>query len=416
MPVFDFVCFGVDAQARLSDDRYMVFFNQKSAPDEAIQLVDLSDQSARFSVDLAKVPSSVARLVFTASIDGTNAMRELQTGTFTIQEADGAKTTLLEYRFQGSDFAGEGALMLGELYRKDGEWRFWAQGQGFAGDLRALLKHFGGLEDSEPTTSTTPTPAVSSAGASPTGGKPTSSQPRTVAPPPPVSPPATHSSPVTVISVTSSAGLMQTQISQTPPGGTLRLTPGEYRGPIVLDRAITIQGQGAVVWAHNGPVVVVNSMGVMLSDLDIEVTAPEEGLAEAKVALKVTPGMQPRLENVRIRGEVEGIASIEGDWKLPDTLDLGEFAPRAINSYRVQVEVPNECELKTSVAGVSFVPARLASGPHELEIRVENVGADTFLAGIVEFKSGGIARTVALSGRAAHGEREAVCGRILSGN
>src|SRR6476646_197755 len=70
-PVFDFVCFGVDAQAHLSDDRYMVFFNQKSAPDDSIRLIELDNQKAGFAVDLAKVPPSVVRLVFTASVDGT---------------------------------------------------------------------------------------------------------------------------------------------------------------------------------------------------------------------------------------------------------------------------------------------------------------------------------------------------------
>ncbi|RYX81484.1 tellurium resistance protein, partial [bacterium] len=172
IPVFDFVCFGVDAGAQLSDDSYMVFFNQQSAPDGVIQLLELGDQKATFSVDLAKIPASVARLVFTASVEGTGEMRTLDSGTFAMKEAEGAKASVLEYRFQGSDFATEGALMLGEIYRKDGDWRFWAQGQGFAGDLRALLKHFGGLESPESSAAPTPTPQTA------TGAAP-------VSPPPP---------------------------------------------------------------------------------------------------------------------------------------------------------------------------------------------------------------------------------------
>ena len=42
--VFDFVCFGLDAGGKLSDDRFMVFFNQKTAPADAIQLSELSRQ------------------------------------------------------------------------------------------------------------------------------------------------------------------------------------------------------------------------------------------------------------------------------------------------------------------------------------------------------------------------------------
>jgi tellurite resistance protein TerA len=37
--------------------------------------------------------------------------------------------------------------MLGDIYRKNGEWRFSAVGQGFNGGLSALLKHFGGEEE-----------------------------------------------------------------------------------------------------------------------------------------------------------------------------------------------------------------------------------------------------------------------------
>ena len=34
--------------------------------------------------------------------------------------------------------------MVGEFYRKNGEWRFCAVAQGFNGGLEALVKHFGG--------------------------------------------------------------------------------------------------------------------------------------------------------------------------------------------------------------------------------------------------------------------------------
>ena len=64
VPVFDFVCFGLDEREQLADDRFMVFFNQKSAPDNAVILDNLSDQSATFSLDLNAVPPEVARLGF----------------------------------------------------------------------------------------------------------------------------------------------------------------------------------------------------------------------------------------------------------------------------------------------------------------------------------------------------------------
>ena len=62
------------------------------------------------------------------------------------------------------------------------------------------------------------------------------------------------------------------------------------------------------------------------------------------------------------------------------------------------------------------MPPKLRRGANDLEILVENVGADTFLSGVVEFGSGGVARTVALSGRSARAPREAVCGHVLPSN
>lgn len=417
IPVFDFVCFGVDANAHLSDDRFMVFFNQRSAPGDAIRLLELRDQSARFAVDLAQIPPSVVRLVFTASVDGAGAMRDLTSGLFSLREAGGS--ALLEYRFAGADFGNEGALMLAELYRKDGEWRVWAQGQGFAGDLSALLKHFGGQEIEDnmaPPVAASPglgnafLPSV----AAPPGSRSASSPPvRAPLVPPPIPMPLA-SSPVASAPVV--AGSLQHRVAQTPPGGTLSLSPGEYQGPIVLDKPITLDGNGAAVWAHCGPVVTISSSRVSITNLDIEATAPDALVADSGVALRVEAGTHPHLESVKTRGEVLGVAGLEGAWHLPPALDLGEFAPRALNSFILRVEVPGACELKTPVAGVSFHPTRLGRGPGEVEVRVENVGPDTFLAGVVEFGSGQIARTVPLSGRAAKTPTPAVRGRVLASN
>lgn len=382
LPVFDFVCFGIDSAGTLADDRYMVFFNQKSAPDQSLILEELGNQNARFALDLDAVPSHIARLVFTASIDGEGAMNQLGNGVLTVRETSGAPQNLLEYRFSGADFAKEGALMLAEIYRKDGEWRFWAQGQGFAGNLSALLTHFGGQE----TESAAPPPV----------------QPPPVQPSPPISAPAVSSVPLPVVPVVnSSANSLQQILAQTPAGGTVTLPRGEHQGPIVLEKPLVLDGSGAVIWAQNGPVVIVQSVGVTLRNLEIEVTSPDENAAHSQVALWVAPGMGAQLHNVRTRGEVMGVASAEGQWKLPPALNLGELAPRAENSFQIEVETPHACEIKANITGVSLIPARLESGRQNVEIRVQNVGADTFLTGHLEFSTGGVARTVPISGRTA---------------
>jgi hypothetical protein len=56
---------------------------------------------------------------------------------------------IARFAFSGSDFNDEKAVKLGEIYLKDGAWRFSAVGQGFNGGMAALVKHFGGevIED-----------------------------------------------------------------------------------------------------------------------------------------------------------------------------------------------------------------------------------------------------------------------------
>ena len=134
----DLACFGLDAQGKLSDDRYMVFFNQLASPEGAIR-ASLSGAHAQFQLNLDALPAAIERLVFTGAIDGGGTMRNLGSGTMKL--GDAAALAL-----SGADFQDEKAVMLGELYRKDGQWRFGAIGQGFNGGLSALLAHFGGTE------------------------------------------------------------------------------------------------------------------------------------------------------------------------------------------------------------------------------------------------------------------------------
>ncbi len=151
---FDFSCFGVDSAGQLSDDRYFVFFNQKTSPEAAISMSGNGD----FSVDLSKIPASIHKLVFVATIDGNGEMRALQSGSFSLQSAG---SEVARFEFRGADFGGEKAIMVAEIYRKD-VWRLAAVGQGFAGGLAALLKNFGGEEIAEAApVKTAPQPPVS---------------------------------------------------------------------------------------------------------------------------------------------------------------------------------------------------------------------------------------------------------------
>ncbi|MBP0449037.1 TerD family protein [Kitasatospora sp. RG8] len=145
--VFDISCFGLDAEERLSDDRYFVFFNQPASPEGSIRLLGAqSGDTEAFRVVLPDVPPAIHRLSLTATIDGDGRMAQVASGYVRLV-ADGVEVG--RYSFTGAEFSTERAVMLADVYRRNGEWRFTPVGQGFDGGLRALLENFGGeaIED-----------------------------------------------------------------------------------------------------------------------------------------------------------------------------------------------------------------------------------------------------------------------------
>ncbi|MBA4115364.1 MAG: TerD family protein, partial [Rubrobacter sp.] len=154
-PDFDISCFGVDADGKLSDDRYFVFYNQKQSPEGEIEALGAQngDREA-FRVNLAILPQKVQKLVFTVTLDGAGTMSQVSRGHLRLL-SNGSEVA--RFPFTGADFSQEKAVIVGEIYRKD-VWRFAAVGQGFNGGLSALLQHFGGQEIED--TALTPPPPV----------------------------------------------------------------------------------------------------------------------------------------------------------------------------------------------------------------------------------------------------------------
>lgn len=138
--VVDVACFGLDSQQKLVSDDYMTFYNQPVTPCEAVRWQAVGTQQ-RFDIDLSKLPNTVDYLVITATIEGQQTMQELGASQVWLEQAG---QRLVDYPFSGSAFASERAVMLLQVYRKQGIWRINAIGQGFNGGLAALVTHFGG--------------------------------------------------------------------------------------------------------------------------------------------------------------------------------------------------------------------------------------------------------------------------------
>ncbi|KHO14335.1 tellurium resistance protein [Acinetobacter baumannii] len=138
----DIATFGLDSQYRLSDERYMTFYNQPETPCQAVCLLENHNKSNEFRVDLQKIPLSINHLVLTAAIDGPAVMSEVQ--KITVKIMDLQNQPIAELELNHHLFEQERATMLVEIYRKDGFWRLAAIGQGFNDGLAALIRHFGG--------------------------------------------------------------------------------------------------------------------------------------------------------------------------------------------------------------------------------------------------------------------------------
>ncbi|MES2708897.1 MAG: TerD family protein [Verrucomicrobiota bacterium] len=184
-PEVDVCCFGLDAEGKLSDDRYFIFYNQPQSPCGAIAAKGAAGGARQvFQINLPGLPDRIKRLVFTATVDGAGAMRQITRGSVRLSSGG---ADVVEFHLQAGDYADEKALMLAELYWKDG-WRFAATGQGFIAGLPGLLKHFGGevLEERAAPPKAAP-PVIPPAPAAPSP-----------LPPPPVIPPPIPAAPAPV--------------------------------------------------------------------------------------------------------------------------------------------------------------------------------------------------------------------------
>ena len=96
-------------------------------------------------VDLSLVPASVEKIAFTVTIYDADVRRQNfgQVNNAYIRIVDDVTHTELVRFDLGEDFSIETAVVVGEIYRHNGEWKFNAVGSGFQGGLHALCQNYG---------------------------------------------------------------------------------------------------------------------------------------------------------------------------------------------------------------------------------------------------------------------------------
>ncbi len=172
----------------------------------------------------------------------------------------------------------------------------------------------------------------------------------------------------------------------------------EVPGPVTIQRPVTIEGEEGVIWALKGPVVSIQSDGVVLRNLAILLTG-KEGLqdGEAGCALVVKPGVTVTLENVSVRGSVLGLRKEEGEWQYPTALALGELKPGQQHKFRMLLVVPVRCRLKTDIEVLRIEPGEFDYGTVEVEMSVGPLAPGARLRGKLFLQTDSLLREIAVT-------------------
>lgn len=96
-------------------------------------------------IDLKNIPAEVDRIAVAVTIYDAETRRQTfgQVCNSYCRIYDEATGTEMVHYDLGEDFSTETAIVVGELYRHNGEWKFNAVGSGWQGGLAALCNNYG---------------------------------------------------------------------------------------------------------------------------------------------------------------------------------------------------------------------------------------------------------------------------------
>jgi stress response protein SCP2 len=169
-----------DGKVRSDDD--FIFYNQPAGPGVTYRPGGGAGPDA-ITVDTAAVPPDIDKIVVTASPDAAGQTFQGIEPTATIRDADGGAVLAT---FTPPQLGAETALVVVEIYRRGGQWKARAVGQGYANGLAGIATDFG-VTVEEPAAAPAAPPQPAAAPAAPPR-QPTAPPPPTVQPP--VTPPA----------------------------------------------------------------------------------------------------------------------------------------------------------------------------------------------------------------------------------
>ena len=145
----DVSVFLLGENGKVTEDKDLVFYNNLSSKgvthkgDNRTGAGDGDDEQVE--VILSSIPENIQKIVFTVTIHEAEARRQNfgQVNNAYIRLVDqDTNEEVLKYDLS-EDFSVETSLIVGEVYRNAGDWKFNAVGTGIQGDLGTLCTQFG---------------------------------------------------------------------------------------------------------------------------------------------------------------------------------------------------------------------------------------------------------------------------------
>ena len=147
----DASAFLLGANGKVRGEADFIFYNQLKSQDGSVEHTGDNRTGAGdgddevLKVDLSRVPADIDKIAFVVTIHDAEARKQNfgQVGGSFIRianEVTGAEVVRYDL---AEDASTETAMIFAELYRNNGEWKFRAVGQGFAGGLKALANSYG---------------------------------------------------------------------------------------------------------------------------------------------------------------------------------------------------------------------------------------------------------------------------------
>ncbi|MEU9393411.1 TerD family protein [Streptomyces sp. NPDC048324] len=168
-----------DGKVRSDDD--FIFYNQPAGPGVTYRSGGGTSPDA-ITVDTAAVPPGIEKIVVTASPDAAGQTFQGIEPTATVRDADSGAVLAT---FTPPQLGTETALVVVEIYLRNGQWKARAVGQGYADGLAGIATDFG-VTVEEPAAAAAPAAPA----APPMSAPPMSAPQPAAAPPPPAAPPA----------------------------------------------------------------------------------------------------------------------------------------------------------------------------------------------------------------------------------